>query len=75
LSFSTDGRSSSFFYLFPGETNPFPEHRDQRVILDPDITNSVLVSRYRVQIPTHSGQAFRRDAGRDSDLMPATIPN
>jgi hypothetical protein len=28
-----------------------------------------------MQIPTHSGQAFRRDAGRDSDLMPATIPN
>jgi hypothetical protein len=28
-----------------------------------------------VQIPTHSGQVFRIDAGRDSDLKPATIPN
>jgi hypothetical protein len=29
----------------------------------------------KVQIPTHSGQVFRRDADRDSDLKPATIPN
>ena len=28
-----------------------------------------------LQIPTHSGQVFRDDAGRDSDLKPATIPN
>ena len=28
-----------------------------------------------LQIPTHSGQVFRIDAGRDSDLKPATIPN
>jgi hypothetical protein len=28
-----------------------------------------------LKIPTHSGQVFRRDAGQDSDLMPATIPN
>jgi len=28
-----------------------------------------------LQIPTHSGQVFRIDAGRDSDLMPATVPN
>jgi len=28
-----------------------------------------------MQIPTHSGQGFRREAGRDSDLKPATIPN
>jgi len=28
-----------------------------------------------LQIPTHSGQGFRREAGRDSDLKPATIPN
>ena len=28
-----------------------------------------------VQIPTHSSQVFRSDAGRDSDLKPATIPN
>jgi hypothetical protein len=27
-----------------------------------------------VQIPTHSGQGFQREAGRDSDLKPATIP-
>jgi hypothetical protein len=27
-----------------------------------------------VQIPPHSGQVFRREAGRDSDLKPATIP-
>ena len=27
------------------------------------------------EIPTHSGQVFRSDAGRDSDLKPATIPN
>jgi hypothetical protein len=27
-----------------------------------------------LQIPTHSGQVFRIDAGRDSDLKPATIP-
>jgi hypothetical protein len=30
---------------------------------------------HEVQIPTHSGQVFRFDAGRDSDLMPATVPN
>jgi hypothetical protein len=30
---------------------------------------------FAVQIPTHSGQVFRFDAGRDSDLMPATVPN
>jgi hypothetical protein len=28
-----------------------------------------------VQIPTHSGQVFRFEAGRASDLKPATIPN
>jgi hypothetical protein len=28
-----------------------------------------------LQIPTHSGQVFRFNAGRDSDLKPATIPN
>jgi hypothetical protein len=33
------------------------------------------VSSMELQIPTHSGQVFRRDAGRDSDLKPATIPN
>jgi hypothetical protein len=28
-----------------------------------------------VRIPTHSGRVFRFDAGRDSDLKPATVPN
>jgi hypothetical protein len=28
-----------------------------------------------LQIPTHFGQVFRIDAGRDSDLKPTTIPN
>jgi hypothetical protein len=28
-----------------------------------------------VRIPTHSGRVFRFEAGRDSDLKPATIPN
>jgi hypothetical protein len=28
-----------------------------------------------LQIPRHSGQVFRSDADRDSDLKPATIPN
>jgi hypothetical protein len=27
-----------------------------------------------LQIPTHSGQVFRNDAGRGSDLKPAVIP-
>ena len=30
---------------------------------------------YCLQIPTHSGQVFRFDVGRNSDLMPATVPN
>jgi hypothetical protein len=28
----------------------------------------------KVRIPIHSGQAFRREAGHRSDLIPATIP-
>ena len=28
----------------------------------------------KLQIPTHSSQGFRREAGRDSDLKPATVP-
>jgi hypothetical protein len=28
-----------------------------------------------MRIPTQSGRVFRFDAGRDSDLKPATIPN
>jgi hypothetical protein len=35
----------------------------------------VSKSTWWVQIPTHSGQIFRSDAGQDSDLKPATIPN
>ena len=31
--------------------------------------------RMKVRIPTQSGRVFRFEAGRDSDLKPATIPN
>jgi hypothetical protein len=41
----------------------------------PPITPAAAAAARPVQIPTHSGQVFRFDAGRDSDLMPATVPN
>ena len=31
--------------------------------------------KYGMRIPTQSGRVFRFDAGRDSDLKPAMIPN
>ena len=33
-----------------------------------------LKSEQGVRIPTQAGHCFRLEAGRDSDLMPATIP-
>jgi hypothetical protein len=42
----------------------------------PELRLSAMNSAQKpVQIPTHSGQVFRFEAGRDSDLMPATVPN
>uniref|UniRef100_UPI001954D46C hypothetical protein n=1 Tax=Raoultella ornithinolytica TaxID=54291 RepID=UPI001954D46C len=32
-------------------------------------------STFRVQIPTQAGRVFRFEAGRRSDLMPASIPD
>ena len=33
-----------------------------------------LISHSLVRIPTHSGQAYRFDAGHRSEMKPATIP-
>jgi hypothetical protein len=48
------------------------------VILDQIRTAGNTIDRRRpggLRIPTQSGRVFRFDAGRDSDLKPATIPN
>ncbi len=56
--------------LFDGYAIKCPTHGEI------EFSDSVRVERWdNVQIPTHSGQVFRIDAGRDSDLMPATVPN
>jgi hypothetical protein len=38
------------------------------------LKQSMTAALRQVQIPTHSGQVFRFEAGGDSDLKPATIP-
>jgi hypothetical protein len=40
-----------------------------------DRSGAEMKSSVQVRIPTQSGRVFRFDAGRDSDLNPATIPN
>jgi hypothetical protein len=37
------------------------------------ITSSAKRARF-VRIPTHSGQAYRFDAGHRSEMKPATVP-
>ena len=37
-------------------------------------SSKIAIALTKVRIPIHSGQAFRREAGHRSDLIPATIP-
>jgi hypothetical protein len=48
---------------------------ERRAVFNVHLLRAIGDLRPEVRIPTQSGRVFRFDAGRDSDLKPATIPN